>query len=184
MKPSIAHRLTNGEKEVLDFNFRSLPKPIDIPAVTENLLIVKSVFRDKKIPFWLMYGTLLGAIRDGAFNPYDTDTDLGVYETDMDDVFEALVDMKVAGFEVIRTAHNDGLVTILRRKMYIDFYVMRKDDPGWTYGEGMYVPKDYFSQLLEVPFLGAQFKVPGRAIEFLKDKYGDWQTPGRKHAAY
>lgn len=184
MNPSIAHRLTDGKKERLNFNFKSLPKPIDIPIATENLLIVKSVFRDKGIPFWLMYGTLLGAIRDGAFIPGDTDTDLGVYETDMEKVLEAFSDMKVAGFEVIRTALKDGLVTLLRRKMYIDFYVMTKVGSFWRYGDGPLTTHDHFSDLIRIPFLGTEFLAPGNPVTFLKAKYGDWKSPGGKHAAY
>ena len=178
MNPSIAHRLTNGEKEVLTFNFMSLPKPLDIDAATENLLILKSVFRDKGIPFWLMYGTLLGAIREGAFISYDHDTDLGVYETDMEKIYPALLEMKVAGFEIIRTTRGDAIVSVLRRNTYIDFYVMTKFGNGWRYGDHL-EHRNYFTELIRIPFLGTEFLAPGNPVEFLEDKYGDWKTPRR-----
>ena len=34
---------------------------------------------DMQIPYWLEFGTLLGAYRDGAFIQNDTDLDVGAY---------------------------------------------------------------------------------------------------------
>ena len=183
MNPTIAHRLTNGKQEVLNFNFKSLPKRLNIPICTDNLRIVKSYFRHMKVTFWLMYGTLLGAVRDKGFIPYDHDIDLGVYETDMERIVLGLPELEVAGFKVIRTAMDDGLFTILRQGMYIDFYVMSRCEMGWHYGPH-YETKDYFSQLSEVPFLETTFMAPANPVEFLEDKYGDWKTPRRGHAPH
>lgn len=45
----------------------------------ELLSIVKSILDDQHIVFWLDCGTLLGAVRDGNFIPWDKDIDLGVW---------------------------------------------------------------------------------------------------------
>jgi len=49
-------------------------------AVIKNLSDVKKVFDNNDIPFWLEYGTLLGAVRDGKMIPWDTDIDLATFK--------------------------------------------------------------------------------------------------------
>ncbi|MCK5472414.1 MAG: LicD family protein, partial [Planctomycetes bacterium] len=46
----------------------------------ELLRGVKNVLDEHNIKFWLECGTLLGAIRDGAFIPWEKDIDFGVWQ--------------------------------------------------------------------------------------------------------
>lgn len=53
-------------------------------VATTALRQVKEVFDEYDIEYWLDMGTLLGAIRDGKFIPWDTDIDLGIWHKNID----------------------------------------------------------------------------------------------------
>ena len=46
------------------------------------LRIVDVIATNNRIPYWLIYGTLLGAIRLGGFVPWDDDLDIALLEDD------------------------------------------------------------------------------------------------------
>ena len=62
-----------------------------LPACCKNNLkeILKNIdelFTEYKIPYWLDYGTLLGAVRTGDILDYDEDCDIGILKQDVDKV--------------------------------------------------------------------------------------------------
>jgi len=70
----------------------------------DDLLDVKSVFDKHRIVFWLDYGTLLGAVRDGRIIPWDDDVDLGVLEAEKKKLLRAINELVKKRFYV----HYDG----------------------------------------------------------------------------
>lgn len=57
------------------------------------------------IPYWLEFGTLLGAYRDGDFIQNDFDIDVGVYLKDAHKVYHTLLEN---GFKLLREFHVVG----------------------------------------------------------------------------
>jgi len=51
---------------------------MDKISAFKDLLLIKKLFKKYEIPFFLSYGTCLGAYRDGDFLPDDDDIDLVV----------------------------------------------------------------------------------------------------------
>eukprot|EP00041_Stephanoeca_diplocostata_P017524 m.355195 g.355195 ORF g.355195 m.355195 type:complete len:538 (-) comp20733_c0_seq1:212-1825(-) len=47
-------------------------------ALHDQLGIVTACFRQKGIPYYITYGTLLGIVRDGGINPYEVDNDIAI----------------------------------------------------------------------------------------------------------
>lgn len=177
---TIGQQVTGGKKEFLTYPLKKLPRTLDLDIAKENLLLVHKVFTERKIKFWLMFGTLLGAVREGNFIEWDHDVDVGVLADDFGFWFPALTELQEEGFEIIRTIVDKGkdcLVTILRKNYYIDFYVMSRYRRGWCFGN-RYELKDYYSEFIEVKFLGEWFLIPSRLDEWLIEHYGkDWQVP-------
>ena len=66
--------------------------------MVENLKDIKEIFDKHSINFWLDWGTLLGAIRDGKIIKWDGDTDLGMIEDDFKRVCSILPEIKKRGF--------------------------------------------------------------------------------------
>lgn len=63
---------------------------MDIDLTVEALKDIKSIFDKYEIEFWLTYGTLLGAIRDGRIFEWDHDVDLSMWVEDRGKLFSAL----------------------------------------------------------------------------------------------
>lgn len=189
-RPTITQLVLGVNDAYLDYDFesrkarrRSAGKEyIDRDVCRRNLLDVKAVLDKHNIKFWLVYGTLLGATREGDFIAHDTDTDLGVYEEDRKQFIIALKEILGLGFKLIRTRAPDDRATIMREDEYIDFGIFRveRDDRGREY----YVYQDNreygqsFETLKPQFFLDEEFLVPTAAEELLLRWYGkDWRRP-------
>jgi hypothetical protein len=150
--------------------------PLDKDNCKKNLLDIKKCFDVAGVHFWLMFGTLLGAIRDGDFIEHDHDTDLGVWFDDLDKVCLAITGMEQMGFEVVRT-DLDMLVSVMRHGEYIDFFRFKKQDDGVSCCNETHIA----TKRLTIPegrlFLGQMFNVPMCPEVLLYEQYGkEWYT--------
>jgi len=145
--------------------------PRDMGICKSNLLAIKEVLDSMGVKFWLMYGTLLGAIRDKGFIDFDMDTDIGIYYEDKDRAYDIVIELQKRAFGLIRTYYEDTFVTVIRDDEYIDMMFFRKEN----------LP---FKNLVEHEFLDTKFLIPDNAEELFKDWYGeDWKMPIKdKHA--
>jgi len=186
MKPFIAERLTNGQLQQLTHP-RISPPPMDHALATDCLLKVKEIFDRRGLTFWLIFGTLLGAVRDSDFIKWDKDIDLACYESDAEARYPAILELEQAGMKVIRTGATDNSFQVKKELVCIDFGSAEKFRGNmWRYGR-FYERKDFFSELIDWPFLGTVFKIPKNYEEYLQQHYhGEaWKTPDPtcKHAA-
>jgi len=145
--------------------------PREMEVCKRNLLDVKELLDDLHIDFWLMYGTLLGAIRDKAFIEHDTDIDIGLHDENKYLMERVVLALKEKGFELIRTNYNDNMVTVIRDDEYVDFMFFKRGN----------LP---FKNFKKHSFLGTKFLIPDNAEQLFKDWYGEeWKSPIReKHA--
>lgn len=61
---------------------------------------IKETFDKHDIEFWLDLGTLLGAVRDGKFIPWDNDIDLGTWYKSLPKIASAVKELRSKGFTV------------------------------------------------------------------------------------
>lgn len=186
---TIAGILTGGKQEYLSYDFqarlaRRNGRPFDLAVAERNLLTLKSVFDRHGITFWLVYGTCLGAVRDGGFIPHDTDTDLAVFEQDKGKIIGALPDLIEAGLRPIRTKQPDDLLTFMRDDEYIDIGIFGKhrDQENfeyWSYQNNR-VYGDHYDKFDQITFLNQTFLIPQRVEAYLTTLYGvGWKSPVR-----
>jgi phosphorylcholine metabolism protein LicD len=178
-KPFIAKALTNGKKSILKHG-RILPPPIDPEQSTECLLKVKEIFDRHDIRFWLVGGTLLGAVRDGGFIPWDKDIDLAIYEEDAPRLLPPIKELEDFGLKVIRTNNIDNTFQVKKNMICIAFANNRRyRQKMWRWWR-FYEPFDVYSELTTCQFLDTEFLIPSKYEQYLKVHYGDWQTPDPK----
>lgn len=141
-------------------------------------------------PF-LLWGTLLGCIRNGGFITGDHDIDLGVMETDVDRLHEYRDRMRRRGFDV-RIENDDKLSLVHPRhpRLFVDLDVVRRHRDGWAITNRnadpekcfrYHFPAAVFAATKQARFAhGLTARVPDDAEGFLAAAYGDWRVPSPK----
>jgi lipopolysaccharide cholinephosphotransferase len=187
LKPSPLTKEINidGRNYLMREEFLTNPsKPIDRLIAKNNLILFQSVLEKHSIQFFLAFGTLLGAFREGDFIAHDSDTDVGMYLSDRSKFSTVIFDLHDAGLELVRFGEN--LLSFMREGEYIDLYFFKKKvypKFGW-YCNRLFMPARFLNRLESCEFLGRKFLTPWHAEEFLLFCYGaDWRTPVKnKHA--
>lgn len=151
-------------------------KIITIKVATENILLFKRIMDDNDVKFGLIYGTLLGAVREEGFIKYDEDTDVFILDEHREAFLDLLFEFRNNGFEVAR--YETDLISLLRNDDYIDVYFFKKSIFGQRTCCNDSLPESFFKNLGEINFLGARFYTVSNKIAFLEKAYGkDWKTP-------
>ena len=154
-------------------------KQIDKEKSLENLLCVDKVLRKHVVGYGLMYGTLLGAVREHDFISWDEDIDLFVISEDEDKLKDAIWDLQSYGFKLLRYDRT-GIYSIGRNGEYIDFYLFK------PYCEGIrsagcnrkFFPDELFTNTMDYEFKGYSFPIPKNYTKLLEIEYGpNWRTP-------
>lgn len=144
----------------------------------ENLLLFDKIAKMEGLRYGMLYGTLLGAIREHDFIAHDEDIDLFILKEDLDTFKSALFRLRDEGFEVIRYDRRDGLCSIMRKGEYIDFYIFGKLLPGVRETLGDPIPEKYILDVKEYDFQGIKVCAARDAEESMKFFYGaSWNVP-------
>lgn len=160
----------------LFFDVRELKqKPLSREQSKENLLDANQILSDSKVTWGLIFGTLLGAIRESDFIGHDTDTDIFVFEEHRQSVLDLLPMFLSKGFAIARYEKN--ILSIIRNEEYIDFYFFKKSPKGRRAG-GLFAPQIFFSGKGVVQMCGIEFPTVANPQEFLRYTYGQsWNVP-------
>lgn len=158
-------------------------KTMDLKIAEENIKIFHSVIHNSGVRYGLMFGTLLGAIRENGFIKHDEDTDIYVLGEDRDSFYRLLPELKAKGLEVVR--NPEGYVSLMRKNEYIDIYffdLRRKlNFKKYRYLRDDVVIKAYhLDKSIERDFLGVNIMVPMDPEKVLVKLYGsNWRIPKR-----
>jgi hypothetical protein len=135
-------------------------------------------------PF-LMWGTLLGYVREGGFLKHDKDIDMGILTADWPKRHMLIEAMQKRGYE-LREAREYKIVFERRdriTRMDIDLFfpwegkmvcLARERDGGFR---GAWFQPDAFDNFRNCTFLGSEVLIPDTPESVLEAIYGDWRTP-------
>lgn len=164
------------------------------------LLQAKKALDSINLKFWLDFGTLLGAYRDGKLIRKDLDIDLGVFLKDYSPEIEQA--MRKFGFKLISEYEIDnkeyGLEQTYEFKgVFVDLFYYNFDTekmwchlfmnhPNLSFEDSLtikggllpveqYLPKCNFTK---INFLNTSFTIPDSSHDYLSFHYGeDYKTP-------
>lgn len=154
---------------------------VDISLAKECLTIAKQVFDDYNITAFLLWGTLLGAIRDNAFISHDYDVDLGIMNSDLDNLENVIPELYDRGIKLCR--YKKGIAYSFDYKgIPLDIDVIRKAPFPycfWLYSDlEALIPKKLFKGTDSFVFYGIKIQVPHDPVRFLEYAYGkNWRIP-------
>lgn len=178
----------NGEEIVRSSGTRRM----DFEVMNSYLNDLKRAFDKHPVPFFLFFGTLVGAIRDEDFVATDDDADVGVLLKDEKMIREDVVPiLKEYGYSVNFSSVNGRTSQFYISKNdvakhKIDVYFLwpfrgRVWFPRYTNIKGkgpvcVAIPYDkkYFENMDTIKFKGSEYKVPTPPEEFLEKLWGEW----------
>jgi hypothetical protein len=161
--------------------------------IKEALLKFKKVMDKAGIIFWLEYGTLLGAVREGKIIEWDTDGDVGVWIDDIPKMRKLEKEFLAEGLRVdYQPTHPYVALKISDREsiLVIDictFDIIQWKNKKWiariVEGKLLNIKADEFTyrHFKKINFLGTDFYIPFYAENALEFLYGkNWRTPIRR----
>ncbi|MGH9078374.1 MAG: LicD family protein [Acidimicrobiales bacterium] len=154
---------------------------------------IRDLLTDRGIRFWLDYGALLGAVRDGQLVAWDVDVDFGIMAEDVPLVLALAETIRARGHQV-----DAGEPLCLRvtystvNELHLDLYQWTEHDgllshtgaPGWDWpgsaGTESF-PTSYLESMTTVWLGGEPFPAPSPPERFLAEhRYGSrWREPTR-----
>ena len=157
--------------------FRKTKKEFSVDIAKENLRDTISVLNKFGITHWLLFGTMLGCVRDNDFIKYDTDIDIGCFQYQYREIASAIKELEGLGFELIRVWKRNVLVSIIRNGVYIDLCLF--DGPK---NEKYFCNRRCLTQadlnFVERDFLGFKVNIMLDYERILSYWYGiDWIVP-------
>lgn len=146
---------------------------------------IKEVFDKNKFDFWLIGGTLLGAVRDHDFILWDDDIDVAVYREDFLNKYDILKkDFISSGFIFRNTKKTMGTKINLFRygkintqKNSIDCLFLNDNykDDKYRFSRIRRHPRKYFENYGTIEFKGMIFRVPAPPEKYLSFMYNNWK---------
>ena len=170
-----------------------------LQADKDALRAIADILYEKQIPFWVDFGTLLGAYRYEGVIPWDNDLDIAILANDSQNVMQALngLDPKkyIAQDWSSRVYPNSYIrVYVKKSHNHIDLYHVKIDEKSqmlstivsheeshfmatdWKTREKMMISHcayDRIFPLKKALFDGFEVPVPNHTAEVLNQKYGD-----------
>jgi hypothetical protein len=164
----------------------------------ELLLAVDRLLDEHDIRHWVDWGTLLGAVRNQEFIPWDTDVDLGILERDLEALLALRPEIERAGYKLQREGPSTIRVQYSQANdLSLDIYYWSaregilscEEDEAWVWpgmNDRIAFPQEYVERLEPVVLYGREFPAPFPPHALLNDhRYGpDYMTPARPAVAF
>jgi len=208
--PKNSNQFVNNYKNILLSDFYKNHE-IEFDSLSEkkaiNLLYgVVNILENTSLNFWIEGGTLLGAIRDEKLIPWDHDLDMGIINSNNNEIRNAIKLLKKEFYVSVKSFKKNHrtwilgdyrVIKIYPRKLYffkeklcLDLFVYYKGNLSSVNNEvykyvvwdrNGYHKKEYLEKLDKIIFYGKQINIPKNAKGFLEVKYGkDWETPQKQ----
>ena len=155
--------------------------------------ITKKLFKileTKKINIFLTGGSLLGAVRQGSFAGRPADVDLGIKDSEVENLLNSLPIIIKGGARTIRQEPKDKIerIQILFPCILVDISIYRKknvnkkevwigevDDPKSKF-LGYHMPIENLENLVPIKIFNERFLSPSNPQIYLEQVYGkNWQ---------
>jgi phosphorylcholine metabolism protein LicD len=162
-------------------------------ALLELLIKLTQLLDQNSIPYWLDYGTLLGAVRHQGFVPWDDDLDLGVFDRDRKVISELIKDNFDDTYSIYESGEHDKFLKFEKyygiNRVSIDLFTYMNNNvvlKGEFYPKDIVYNKPFPEEAIlpfrKLPFEGQEFNIPNEYHLYLKKNYGEYMSlPKNSH---
>lgn len=143
----------------------------------KGLVELTMIFDELQVPYFLCDGTLLGAVRDGDFIPWDWDTGLCMKLEDFVSKNHT-IRRKVlkSGFTVSHIAGRNAKSNFFKYSEKYELTAWRASGQNRVRA-GRKMPGYLLDSTDYVELRGRTYPCPSPMVTYLEHMYGDWQTP-------
>lgn len=138
-----------------------------------------SVCQKHGLPYFGVYGTVLGAVRHGGFIPWDDDIDVGMLRTDYERFLEIAEQELGDRYDILKVGSPEGYVMQLSKICKKNTTFIEATDTNRTYRSGIFMDVFPFDEIPRDPKLRKkQYRstwIWGRAC--VLTQYGDPKLP-------
>jgi len=181
-----------GEEHHSFLPFKARPDKLIAKNIKGMIDIEKLFFNTFNLELYLMYGTLLGAIRDNNFIPDDNDIDFSYvskFHTE-EEIKKEVTDIAwvLRHQGLLVKCHNNGgqlRVSSLDKKTVVDVWT------SWIENNEYHIiprrkigNKNDIFPLIKKQFKGHEFNIPNNSEKILDTMYVDWKHPISKKLNY
>lgn len=155
-----------------------------------TLINFLKILEKEKIDFFLIDGSLLGAVRQESFAGRPTDIDLGIKEDQFKKLLNVIPLLIKKGARSIKKDDKLSVLQIMFRYTLVDIKVFKKKNQMWIgecdkyYGEkfkGITFSIEDLEHLVPINLYGRKFLSPSNPEIYLEKKYGrHWRIPDKK----
>lgn len=154
----------------------------------ENIDLLLGMFREfvkYNINYFLIAGSLLGAVRNGGLMQHDDDVDIGILDSDVDSFLSIEKNLNDKGIYIKPFEYFGYKITDKNEQVWIDVFVFHKKDDKYIYkydsavntwpNEWFYGENELFP-LKEITFNDNIIcKCPNNPIPYLDRAFGNWK---------
>lgn len=147
----------------------------------DQLRVIEDLFRAHEIPYYLLWGSLLGAVRHHGQIPHDDDNDIYVHEKYRDAVGELKPAFEKLGYQLdVGDSHNADDTADIESSgsyqlgnMFIPFDIS-VESPGTDIYFG--VAKELLDPPMRIQYANFEVSIPANAHELLDRMYPGWRS--------
>lgn len=162
-------------------------------TLDDALASLAALDRALPMPWYIISGTFLGAVREGTFLSHDYDVDIGIHAEDFDEATFLEAIYAASDLTIVNTSAHLHLTNIdcllkcrplpaLYRVMHssgvgIDVFVHHLDGEKRWHGSAKHRWDNHDFALENYTIAGLPVLGPADADRYLTENYGDWRTP-------
>jgi hypothetical protein len=165
------------------YNYQQI-QPHEVANNYQLLKLTDEVLRKHKINYWAYSGTLLGAVRHKGFIPWDLDTDICIFEEDLDRLLACADDFKMYDgyLQICQGRHTHYRVKRIKKRKelfgHVDIFLMKYIDGLLCYSYDPLEHTHYFipseiENLIRISFGPITINAPADCMPYLLRSYGE-----------